>query len=420
MGRAWVILIVAIAGCSAPEHGAVLPDAPPLGPTDGPTDAAIDAATDAAPGTIDGGGTGSPDLAAACGAVPVTLDDWERCYQKRVCEWTVNCVPMNPYRSVQDCIDQGDAVEGGRLAAERRERKRAIDEGRAAIAPAAFARCLIETGAARCNTAQFNASCLTRFTGTIADGATCHGDIECASPDAVCQSSCADACCTGTCQPKFKQGQTCTDRHSCEPGLQCHRTCIAGDIDTPCTSDRDCDSDAWCDVAAGLCKADFATGTACTNPLQCGGETSCVGLSVSSGAPGHCLRISSAGDHCDALCYGNLYCDSSGTCRDLPALGQGCSALIPCAGPDTMCDGTLCVRRGETGVACGAQTCLPGLFCTSELNDPDPRCAARRTTGQPCAAPGHCESYLCSGNATQPGTCLAWSDTCAQAARRDP
>jgi hypothetical protein len=411
LGRAWIIAIVIAAGCGAPgASGLAGHDG---GADDAPVDPAIDAGTDT--GTTIDGGAGNPDLVAVCGAMPVTLDDWERCYQKRACDWQVNCVPTNAYRNVQECIDQGDAVEGGRLAAERRERKRAVDQRRAAINVAAFTRCLIETSAARCNTAQFNVSCLTRFTGTIADGASCYTAAECASPDAACQASCADACCLGTCQPKFRQGQACTDRHSCEPGLQCHQTCIAGDINTLCTSDRDCDADAWCDVQARLCRADFAPDTTCTNLLQCGGETSCVGLSVSSGAPGRCLRISNAGDPCDGLCYGNLYCDASGICRNLPVLGQTCSPLIPCGGPDTMCSGNLCVRRGDVGATCGAQTCLPGLFCTSELNDASPMCAARRGTGLPCTAPAHCESYLCSGTAGQPGTCLAWSDTCSQA-----
>jgi hypothetical protein len=254
-------------------------------------------------------------------------------------------------------------------------------------------------------------SCATRFTGTIGDFATCYSDAECASPGADCTSACTDACCTGACQPRFKLGQACTDISSCEPGLECHRTCIAGDINTPCASDRDCDPNAWCDLQAKLCKADYATGAACTNPLQCGGETSCVGTNITTSNPGHCLRISKPGDPCDVFCYGNLYCDGS-ACRALPVLGQTCTALVPCAGTDVICDVDACVRRSGVGVACGAQTCLPGLFCTSELGDPNPTCADRRAEGEPCADPSHCESYLCSGNSVQSGVCLAWSTTC--------
>ena len=59
-------------------------------------------------------------LAGACGAVPMTLDEWEQCYAHRECDWEVHCVTLNPYEDVQDCIDNGNDFEGGRLAAELR------------------------------------------------------------------------------------------------------------------------------------------------------------------------------------------------------------------------------------------------------------------------------------------------------------
>jgi hypothetical protein len=52
------------------------------------------------------------------------------------------------------------------------------------------------------------------------------------------------------------------------------------------------------------------------------------------------------------------------------------------------------------------------LYCNSELNDPNPTCVAPGGTGQPCADPRHCESYLCSGTTGQPGQCLGWAGTC--------
>jgi hypothetical protein len=59
---------------------------------------------------------------------------------------------------------------------------------------------------------------------------------------------------------EIQKGEACTETRSCEPGLVCHATCIAGDVDTPCAGDRDCDADAWCDRAAGLCRADPTPG----------------------------------------------------------------------------------------------------------------------------------------------------------------
>jgi hypothetical protein len=393
---------------------------------DAALDAASDARTDAsadarspdagAPdaGAPDARTPGEPDprLVEICGAMPVTLDDWEDCYQHRACEWQVNCVTLNTYRDVAECIALGDDVEGGRLAAERRDRARAVAEGRAAIDIEAFTSCLLATSGAHCNTALYDVACLTRFAGTVADDAACYTDVDCASPGAVCQRDCDDACCTGTCRRKFREGETCDERRSCEPGMQCHRICYTGDVGTHCTSDRQCDADAWCDPQTGRCEADYAPNAACTNLLQCGGETMCVGLTIPGGQSGRCLRITEPGDRCDSWCYGNLYCDGGGRCRQMPATGAPCSALVPCGSAANVCVEGRCVAAGAAGDRCDGATCGPGLFCTSELGDADPRCAAPRDPGRPCSDPSHCSSYLCTADDGQSGVCVSWSDEC--------
>lgn len=405
MKRSACMLVMIAAGCQSNPPNLVMPlpvDADVDGPVDSRIDAGIDAPIDGPPST----------LAQICGAEPVTLDDWENCYLKRWCEWVVNCRTMNKYRDVQECIAQSNAFEGGRLAAERLERSRAVAAQRASLNVAAFTQCLQETSEARCNTAQSSVACATRFSGTIGDDGPCYTDIECTSPGATCQSTCTGACCLGTCHPKFKLGATCDTFTSCEPGLRCDGVCFSGDINTSCGDDGDCDPNAWCN--AGVCAADFAPGAACTNPLQCGGETSCIGLSITTSAPGHCLRISHAGDRCDYFCLGNLYCDGQGVCRDMRTLNQTCSGSAPCGGVDTICLNGVCVLRSNVGASCPSSAgCLPALFCTSELNDPAPVCTARRADGQPCAAPNHCESYICSGNTTTPGVCLPGNETCS-------
>jgi hypothetical protein len=409
-----MVMLVVAAGCGDNLSG----DAdsfikPTDADTDAPADAPIEPPVDA---LID---TTRPNLTEICGAEPPAasaagyLDYWENCYRTRWCEWEVGCLPLNSYRNVQECLEKSDSVEGGRLSAERRERERAVGQERSSLNIPAFTQCLAETSGAYCNTARFSVACATRFTGIIHDGDTCYADVECASPGAECKSNCTDACCVGTCQPKFKEGQACNEFDSCEPGLRCHNICIRGDIGTSCASDRDCDSNAWCDLKAGLCKPDFAPGAACTNPLQCGGETSCVGLTITDSTPGRCLRISKEGDLCDYFCYGNLYCDSSGTCRNLPQIGQSCSGFAPCSGVDTVCNNGQCILRGDGNAPCSdIQPCQPGWFCTSELNNPTPTCVRPGDPGQPCTAPSHCKSYRCSGNTNQPGMCLPWSDTC--------
>ena len=287
---------------------------------------------------IDSDGPGDPsDLAAACGGTaPVTLDDWENCYQKRKCDWEVGCVSLNEFRDVADCVTSGDAAEGGQLSEERRARKRAVEQGRASINVAAFTQCLLRTGAARCDTALYDPACLTRFTGTIADNQGCYTSVDCASPDATCQTSCPDACCLGTCHRKFREGETCDEFASCEPGLRCALgsngfKCVNGNLGTSCTASgvNQCDFGTFCDSATLKCVPALAPGAACTRLIQCGGDELCVGLSITVANPGHCTRISKPGDHCDGVgfCFGNLYCDSgSNTCHSMPVLDQSCSA----------------------------------------------------------------------------------------------
>jgi hypothetical protein len=317
---------------------------------------------------------------------------------------------MNLYLDVQECIDRIDGVEGGKLSADLREQRRAIDQGRASIDVAMFTQCLLDTSGALCNTAVFSVGCATRFKGIVADGDACYADGECGSPGATCESSCIDACCLGTCRPKLKLRDPCDLDGSCEPGLVCNQTCRSGDPDTLCSNLFDCDSSAWCN--AGVCAADLAPGSDCTSRSQCGGTTTCTGLSIVDSRPGRCLSISRAGDPCDFICNGNLYC-SAGTCHELPKLGDSCSAFTPCQGIDTFCSNGLCILRQGEGTSCStAQLCQPGLFCTSEVNDPMPVCARPGSADQSCTRPSHCESHLCSSTMGEIGRCLPWSDVC--------
>ena len=172
----------------------------------------------------------------------------------------------------------------------------------------------------------------------------------------------------GTCTPRYKEGEACDLYESCAPGLECHDVCVPGDVGSPCTNLQDCDQSNYCDVQAGVCKADLPLGSPCTDLLQCGGDATCVGLSIVDAAPGRCERISAVGDPCDDFCYGNLTCGASRTCQALPTLGASCSALLPCSGVDATCKNGKCVLRDSAGTKCAnSQTCFAGLFCTSEL-----------------------------------------------------
>jgi hypothetical protein len=403
MTRVAALVAASLIACSDPAaFSPPLPDAHDEDASDlTPPDAYVpDAGPDAEP----------PELAELCGAMPVTLDDWEDCYARRVCEWASNCPTYNYYADADDCVAHADGIQGGALTAMRRERARAVEDGRAAIDEAQFTQCLIETAADRCNTAFLTPSCKLRFSGTIADGQPCLGDIECASPGATCARDCADACCEGVCDPADAIGATCESFYGCVPGATCDiGTCFAGDLGSQCNTLGGCDPERYCDLQTHTCKQDLPPGATCTNLLQCGGETSCVGLETS--ATGTCSRLTEAGDPCDAFCYGNLVC-AGGVCKSLPAVGQTCGS-VPCLGAGNVCINGRCAPRVGVGVECHDTICAPGLFCTNELGDTTPACAEPGGTGAPARDSSHCASHLCSGNENQEGECLPWVDTCS-------
>lgn len=409
------VLVVSCGDQSVREVGQLDAGLPDGGIDGGPSDGGPLDGGPSDGGPIDGPIDPSPpeDLVQICGIgrVPESLEEWETCYTKRKCEWQVSCVPLNVYSNVDECIAWIDAVEGGRLLAERRERARVAAYQLDFVDRDSFVSCLRETKKSSCTTPFVSAACAQRFNGQVEEGGVCYSDSECDSPGAVCSRTCADACCPGTCQRKFREGEACTGFYSCEPGLQCHGVCIAGDIGTACTSMRDCDPNAWCDVGAGRCKADLPIGTSCTSILQCGGDASCIGLSIVDAKPGRCLRTSQRGDPCGSTCYGNLYCDS-GKCMDLPDLGASCSALTPCKGVNSSCLNGLCAPRGEIGERCSSSaSCRSGLFCTSEIGDSAAVCAAPGGPDTNCSNASHCESYRCSSS----GVCLDWSNSCPAA-----
>ena len=404
-----VMCMILLAGC----HAAPALNGDAMLPEPAPDGGAIDASVPSDPGgdaTDAGVDAPPPSLAVLCGgSEPATADDWESCYHRRWCEWEVGCVQLNAYRSVQECISESDKVELGLFTVMSRTNERAVAQGRASINASVFTQCLLDTDATRCDTAASSASCTTRYTGTIEDGGDCYADVECASPGATCEarSDCGAACCLGTCHPRLQEGESCLNDR-CAPGLVCNGTCKSGNVGTPCFNFLDCDEDAWCDH--GTCTADLKLGDRCTSEAQCGGDTRCLGISITDPTPGTCLRSSRPGDPCRSFCFGNLYCDASEICRELPGLHEPCSPLTLCSGNDTFCSNGQCVPRGDVGASCSSdEPCLPGLFCDSDPSK-QPTCMAQKAAGQSCTDASQCESYLCSTEV--PRMCLTWSDSC--------
>jgi hypothetical protein len=433
----WRAIVVGVAcvlaGCGSPPAGFAAGDGPPGdGPpgddgTDGlsdggvvadaPADALVDAPADAP------ADPGEPtDLVSMCGAVPVTLEDWERCFQRRWCEIVVNCSELNLYRDVEQCIAEESAVEGGQRSFDAFERARAVAAGTASLDTDAFTQCLVETSPRKCATSAHPAVCRRRFVGTVPDHQMCFSDIECASPGADCvqPAHCTESCCAGTCTPKPKVGEPCVDLvDGCEPGIVCGTdlTCVVGDIGAHCAKVFDCVPGAWCNNHT--CVAARKPGEPCNVDATCDGETRCVGL-VRRVEPPTCRRINHEGDACDATCLGNFVCDLSrgpglGVCKAIATHGHACSGQLPCLGVDQICTGGVCVDRATQGQACidFNHTCQPELFCSDQLGATRPICTARFADGQSgCNRPEQCKSHVCSGDGSASGICQALEATC--------
>jgi len=381
---------------------------------------------------------GQPDpelaeLVSLCGAIPVDFEEWETCYRRRFCEWALNCDPLGRFSTVEECIRLVDAYSGGAFAAEIAERRRAVGAGRASIDTRAFARCLRETDPARCKTAKFHIDCAERFAGTMDDGGACYSDVECRSagfPEPVvgrntgawCERDCVEACCIGRCRRAGQAGDSCAGGGRCEPDLRCSvdGLCISGEEGTHCRHTWDCDRGLWCDQVAplrpGKCAAQLAMGDACQSDLQCPSDGLCIAPML--GMQARCARTEGPGAFCNGACYGKMYCELSGTtghCRELRKLNETCGDAVRCDSVTTVCsrDG-ICVARVAEGQECATQTCLPGLFCSSELappqpGDPAPSCLAPQPAGATCAERYQCASFICGPQKR----CLPASDTCS-------
>jgi hypothetical protein len=409
-------VIAAAVACGSPHPLVATPGDAGDDASDDPghhPDAGVDATPDA----------GEPgDLATMCGSVPTTLQDWERCRVKRLCETLVHCSERNLYTDAQECIALRDTLLDGEVASDVFESTRAVAARRASIDVAAFTQCLQELSPERCSTAGTAPSCATRYTGTVADGQPCFNNAECASPGASCSpSECGASCCAGTCTPRRRLGQACNGTDLCEPGLVCSIStlkCETGDVGSACGGfDFDCDAGNWCDH--GICKPDLAEGVQCNSILQCRGETSCVGKYRHVEAVPRCRHVTSVGDACDDFCLGNLLCDLSnpagfGVCRSLPRRGEPCNPLVGCIGQSDRCgeQGT-CIPRTAAGQPCVDGTCLPGLFCTDQLGAANPVCRVPFADGESgCKQGAQCQSRVCSGNEATPGRCQPAQSMC--------
>jgi hypothetical protein len=236
-----------------------------------------------------------------------------------------------------------------------------ITTGRVRYDDAAAASCMAAIAALPCSegfelTPKKEPSCAQMFKGTLADGARCFVDEECASR--VCLSDFCGGCCAGVCAPSPAggEGAVCIDRR------------------------RDCRDGLYCDTVSPspTCKKQLPAGAACIRT-----ETDCLdGLS----------------------CIGPRGAE---TCAAPPADGEPCDPdERVCANFDYYCDETewRCLKSRPAGSPCGstdywssqcedAAECIDGI-CRSQLGPGEP-CDSFQSAWHLCLG-GYCEGGVCS------------------------
>jgi hypothetical protein len=270
----------------------------------------------------------------------------------------------------------------------------------------AAAACLADIPALACwQTPGASPNCTKVFTGTVAEGGECYGQMglgaqDCA-PGTVCSMSGND--CTGTCvahviTPRLAViGGTCTSAGGCG-GDDGALTCV--------------DSTGPIQSGTGTCQVPAESGP-CNYYYDC--RSTCA--HATGITPGTCQAAKQLGDPCTPMngeCGVNAYCAAAtNTCVAYPAIGQPCggdfNALNQCR--DGICAGSgsgQCVRYGKRGDPCsdiGIDTCGVGnVMCDSTTL----RCTPTCSPGNGCGAPGQicCRGQRCNaGSFCSSGVC---------------
>jgi hypothetical protein len=270
----------------------------------------------------------------------------------------------------------------------------AIDTKRAAFDGAQAAACIAALGDRSCDSTsqafrELPAACLAIVTGTVHEGGACAESFECISQTCNAPTTCADACCVGTCAgdtaPGFAAiGEDCGGAGQCDPAT------------------------AYCDQVALTCAALKPSGAVCESGVECAYgfdcglagtcitlptlDQSCTGACRDAGtacsAASHtCVKVGLVGDACDttADCSPLYQCSTNKQCTAGIALGQPCTFTTLCAGRGAFCD----IADGETQGTC-AQPKADGATCRNALECASDSCDAHSLTCQPQA--------ICLGN----------------------
>jgi hypothetical protein len=284
------------------------------------------------------GGLGTPakipDASAPFGTGVVV--DFVNAYLPALCQYDVAC-------HIEADVDGCRADLSAYWARYIRTLQDEIDSGRVSYNQDRATECLNAIQIAPCPASSngwkpFGLGCWGDFQGTVATGAACVYDLECASGHCAWSLdqaiSCTSSCCAGTCatlvdvgascltygdssdcvrtdyckgldyvpnrtcQAKLAQGETCSKsaEEPCQVGLTCDNdllTCVPFPKDgQPCVANS-CDNyDSYCDPTSGTCQARLKVGAPCTNY----GDPGCVGYAQCLN--GTCMLLPGAGETC--------------------------------------------------------------------------------------------------------------------------
>jgi len=305
--------------------------------------------------------------ATACSEPSIAFDQLDRELQRARCERLVRC---GLFADDASCLAYfwvlSDPSVAGAIAARKVDYDGAL--ARQCVDATAAQSCDLTAPEARAAPA----ACSRMLAGTLAGGAACAIDAECAS--GTCEpATCPEiGCCVGACrpvQPPGAAGTACAKSSECAPALVCasDRTCRE-----LASSGQDCASDREC--AAGL---------GCINPL--------------STMPGTCRALPHRGEDCPYLRCADegLRCDeATRRCVALGLPGAACSGPGECS-PYLECDpdAQRCREFPQLGMPCRAG-CGGEAFCLRD-GAPTGTCAAPQPDGSPCTAYNECASFYC-------------------------
>lgn len=276
-------------------------------------------------------------------------------FAQAVCNQLAKCQPFamkQEYGDVQTCAQRQAIKCPGTLAASGTK-----------MTPSDLEQCVQVIKGQTCDVALDNpqpAAC--NVPGTLAAGAACESDWQCASE--FCEIVGGTLC--GTCATRATSGQ-----HAPDGGVVC-------------VVDDDCAANLVC--AAGTCVTPGAVGAACSGTKACMRTLTCIG--------GKCATPLAVGATCAAAtdCNGSigLYCETAksktcvqaGTATDYQPCGDVNGTLVSCVGGalcanvDMQGAGT-CHQPAADGAPCGQ---LAGIGCV-------PPAACVDSSGYKCTLP---------------------------------